>query len=144
MRADAQFARELDADRRLRHVAVVQREGPFDGMLRQARTFLVGRVHAFRAGQLLPPGVRREHLLLHHAAGLRHARVGQQRLEGRPFGDEMLALRGRDEHVRREVGQTLPDDAVETVVNGKDEDQRGRADGHPDSAQHRNRVDHSQ
>ena len=144
MGANPHFARQRDAHRRLRQRAVMQRESAVDYMLREPRLRLVDGVDALRAGQLLPSAVAHEHLLLDHAADLLHARIVQQRVERGPGRHKVFAGNRRDQHVRRQVGETLLDDAVETVVDGENENQCGRADGHPDGAQRGNRVDDAQ
>ena len=118
----------------------MEAELPYPYMFANAGLFFENGIHALCLGHSLTPLVADEDILLQNLAHVQDIRAGIRPVEGLPFRDEGLAARRADEIVRIKVAERLSDDTVKTVVNGQENDEGGRSDGHAYDAYRRDDV----
>ena len=142
MGTDAQLIGESRADGAERDLPVTQAERSSADMIQDLRLLGVRIFDALRHGDILPAVIIDENALLEGAGDAGDPIQSVQPLEGLSFREEDLAGSRLDEDVGGDVAEILLDQGIEAVVDGKDDHQGGRPDGHADGTDRRYDIDH--
>ena len=140
-RADAHLPGQARPDSRPGFFIAVQLEGALLDMFADGRLFLIDPVHTFRTDDPLVTVVREEDFLFQNVANRSDIRMGRHPVEGGAVGNEDLAAFRNNEQVGLYAVQRVVNQGVKAVVNGQDEDERRRSNGHTDCTDRRNDVD---
>ena len=123
-------------------VSLAERPGSVNEVFLQAGRFLPRFVYPFHAGEALPPFVGEEHLLFQCSGDAGDALVGPKGADDGGIRDEDLARCRADFQGGFGVGERFRHQELEAVENGKNNEERRRADGHAGHPDARNQINH--
>ena len=102
----------------------------------------IGPVYALGTGDAGPSVIAEIDVFLEDAVDGGYGGVVAGPVEDLLVGNKDLSAVRNDQQVRFDVTEAGPDQGVESIVDGQDDDQGGRADGHADGADRGDDVDH--